>query len=91
MNQERVWTEESRAKASESHKVQMTPEAREHLAQINRGKKASDETKAKMSAKSLGRPNSNKGKTLSDETRKRMSESRTAYWAAKRLEKVTAA
>lgn len=48
-------SEETRKKMSDSAKARMTPEAIEHLRQINTGRKATDEQRAKMSQSQLAR------------------------------------
>ena len=78
---------ESIAKMSAATTEQMKdPAVREHLAEINRGKKASEETRKKMSKTRQGRKHTeeskqkisekNKGKGLSEEARQKLSESR---------------
>lgn len=48
-------SEETRKKMSDSAKARMTPEAKEHLRQINIGRKATDEQRKKMSESHLAR------------------------------------
>ena len=80
-------TPESIAKMSKATTEQMKdPAVRAHLAEINRGKKASDETRKKMSKTRQGRKHTeeskkkisetNKGRGLSEEARRKLSESR---------------
>lgn len=75
--------DEVRAKVSEGLKRYYAehPEAREHLANVNKGKKHSAETKAKLSAimKANGNsPPSNKGKLHSEKARAKMSAAKKA-------------
>jgi len=65
-------SEESRKKISKSCKKAMTVERREGISRIQKGRKASDETKRKMSAAMVGEKNHHYGKKFSEEHRKRL-------------------
>lgn len=74
----RIWSEESRAKLSQSHAGrQLAPEVRERISQSLTGKVMSDDVKQKIS-KAL------KGRRISEETRRRMSEGKRASWTRKK-------
>jgi hypothetical protein len=81
-----IMSEAQRQKIREA-RLNLTPEQRENIAAAQRGKKASDETKAKMSAAHKGHVvsesarsaigNAHRGKDVSSETRSRISSSKT--------------
>src|ERR1035437_297386 len=68
-------SEEARKKSGLSQKGRvMTEEQKKHLSEINTGKKASAETRRKMSIASKGRPSATKGTHISEERKQHLSE-----------------
>lgn len=71
-------SDETKHKISETKKNNITPEYRQKLSEIHKGKKLSEETKKKISE-------ANKRRIVSNEAKKKISEAKKEYWKTHKL------